>query len=81
VVFGYSNTEQEQIQMTTVQATAEVFWTAFRALPRKEREAFLEKLMGDEKLSEDLRDLFVIAARKDEPTITLDEYLTNSRKS
>lgn len=30
--------------MTTTEATAEVFWTAFRALSKKEREAVVEKL-------------------------------------
>jgi hypothetical protein len=31
--------------MSTAEATAEVFWTAFRALSKKEREAIMEKLM------------------------------------
>ena len=30
--------------MTTTEATSEVFWTAFRALPKKEREGIVEKL-------------------------------------
>jgi hypothetical protein len=66
--------------MTSTEATAEVFWTAFRALSRKERDAFFEKLVTDEKVSEDLRDILVIESRRNEPTITLDEYLIKRRK-
>ncbi len=66
--------------MTAIQATAEVFLTAFRALTRKEREAFLEKLIEDEKMAEDLRDLLVVESRKAEPVITLDEYLVKRQK-
>jgi uncharacterized membrane protein (DUF106 family) len=70
----------EDIYMTAIQATAEVFLTAFRALTRKEREAFLEKLIEDEKMAEDLRDLLVVESRKAEPVITLDEYLVKRQK-
>jgi hypothetical protein len=34
--------------MTQPQATAEVFYTAFRALKKSEREAFISKLLEDE---------------------------------
>lgn len=62
--------------MTQSQATAEVFWTAFQALKPAEREAFIEKLMQDELLAEDLRYASVIEKRKNEPTISLDDYLS-----
>lgn len=39
--------------MTTIEAAAEVFWTAFRALPKKERKAIVEKLMRDREFGED----------------------------
>ncbi len=32
--------------MTTTQAKAEIFWTAFRFLKRNEREAIIEKIMN-----------------------------------
>ncbi len=41
--------------MTQSQATVEVFWTAFQTLKKAEKEAFIAKLLQDEKLSEDLR--------------------------
>ncbi len=62
--------------MTQPQATAEVFYTAFQALKKSEREAFINKLLEDEKLAEDLRYAVIIEKRKKEPTVSLDDYLT-----
>lgn len=62
--------------MTQPQATAEVFWTAFLAMKASEREAFIGKLMKDKKLAEDLRYAAVIEKRKNEPTVSLDDYLS-----
>jgi hypothetical protein len=61
--------------MTQSQATVEVFYTAFQALKKSEREAFINKLLEDEKLAEDLR-LFVVEKRKAEPTVSLDDWTT-----
>ena len=61
--------------MTQSQATAEVFYTAFQALKKSEREAFIFRLLQDEKLAEDLRYAVIIEKRKTEPTVSLDDYL------
>ncbi len=61
--------------MTQPQATAEVFYTAFQALKKSEREAFIARLLQDEKLAEDFRYAAVIEKRKKEPTVSLDDYL------
>ena len=61
--------------MNATQATAEVFWTAFRALPKREREAFLERLFSDQEFKEDLIDLAILEQRKGETSRTLSEYL------
>lgn len=61
--------------MTQTQATAEVFYTAFQALKKSEREAFIKKLLENEKFAEDMRYAAVIKERKSEPTISLDDYL------
>ena len=45
---------KEVVFMATKGATAEVFWTAFRSLPKKEREAIVEKLLRDREFREDL---------------------------
>ncbi len=60
--------------MTQPQATAEVFYTAFQALKKSEREAFIKRLLQDEKLAEDLRYAAVIEKRKTEPTVSLDDW-------
>ncbi len=66
--------------MTQPQATAEIFWTAFQAMKPLEREAFLGKLMKDKNLAEDLRYAAVIEKRKNEPTVSLDDYLSRRAK-
>ncbi len=66
--------------MTQQQATAEVFWTAYQALKPAERELFLGKLMKDKRLAEDIRYAAVIEKRKNEPKISLDEYLSKRAK-
>ncbi len=66
--------------MTTTQATAEVFWTAFQALKRKKREAVVQKLMQDERTLEDLRYAMIIEERKSEPTISLRDYVMKREK-
>ena len=68
--------------MTTVEATSEVFLTAFRALPKKAREAVVEKMLSDKEILEDLIDLdtVIIEQRRKEPSRNLDEYLAHRRK-
>lgn len=66
--------------MTTTEATAEVFWTAFRALPKKAREAIVEKLLRDREFLEDLIDIVILEQRQKEPSRPLDEYLADRRK-
>jgi hypothetical protein len=66
--------------MTQTHATAEVFWTAYKAMKPVEREAFLGKLMKDRGLAEDLHYAAVIEKRKKEPTVTLDDYLAKRAK-
>jgi uncharacterized protein YbaA (DUF1428 family) len=66
--------------MTTKEATAEVFWTAFRALSKHERDAVLEKLLNDRKLREDLIDMAIIEQRQSEPSRLLDTYLAEGKR-
>lgn len=68
--------------MTTTTATAEIFWTAFRALSKKEKEAFMKKLLTDRELQEDLIDIAIIEQRRKEPSRSLNEYIADrARKS
>ncbi len=50
--------------MKANQATAEVFFTAFKALKSKEREAFIEKVVNYPGLREDLIDIALIEEAK-----------------
>ena len=61
--------------MTKTEATAEVFWIAFRGLPRPERRAVIERMLQDKSLRRDLMDLAVIESRQDEPARPLRQYL------
>jgi hypothetical protein len=61
--------------MTETEATAEIFWTAFRVLPRAEQQIVLRKLLQDNNLRHDLMDLALIEERKDEPSRPLQDYL------
>lgn len=66
--------------MTTIEATSEVFLTAFRSLPKKAREAVVAKLLSDKEILEDLIDTIIIEQRRKEPSRNLDEYLASRRK-
>ena len=66
--------------MTTIDATAEVFWTAFRALSKKARAAIVERLLADREFREDLIDLAILDQRAKEPSRSLDDYLTHRRR-
>ena len=61
--------------MTKTEATAEVFWTAFNALPPKEKRAVVQLMIRDEHLRRDLMDLALIEERRNEPERPLRDYL------
>ena len=50
--------------MKTTGATAEVFLTAFKILPKKEQDIFLTKILEDKKLREDLIDIAIAERRQ-----------------
>src|SRR2546428_13712712 len=63
--------------MTTSQATAEVFFTAFKALPRQEQEAILTRITQDRELHrilENISDRLAIAAERPKPSRPLRDY-------
>ena len=65
--------------MTESEATAEVFWTAFKGLPRVERHAILERILKDKNLRHDLMDLTIIENRRSEPERPFRDYLKQSK--
>ncbi len=54
--------------------------TAFRALPKKAREAVVGKMLGDREFREDLVDIAIIEQRRKEPSRPLEEYISGRRK-
>jgi hypothetical protein len=67
----------ESYPMIESEATAEIFWTAFKVLPKAEQQAVLRRLIQDQTLRRDLMDLSVIEERRDEPSRSLREYLND----
>ena len=61
--------------MAKAEAVAEVFLTAIRSLPKREREQILAGLVRDRHLRQDLMDLAVIEERRKEPSRNFRQYL------
>jgi len=61
--------------MTAQQATVEVFWTAFKALPKTAKEDFLDHLASDPDLRQDLLDIALIKRRRSDKSRPFTEYL------
>jgi hypothetical protein len=66
--------------MTEAEATAEVFWTAFKVLPRAEQQAILRRIIRDQNLRHDIIDLALIEERREEPSRPLQDYLKETQK-
>jgi hypothetical protein len=67
--------------MTSQQATAEVFMTAFRALPHKEQNTFLTAMVKDARLREDIIDLAIATTRSREKRTSFHAFLKSLQKS
>jgi len=64
--------------MTVQQATAEVFLTAFKALPRREQEDILGQIARDRRLRrvlEDISDRLAIEEERGKPSRPLRDYI------
>jgi hypothetical protein len=62
------------------QATAKAILTAFKSLPKAERDAVLSGIAGDHALRRDLLDLATIAERRSDPLRPLQDYLAERRR-
>ena len=69
--------------MKTNQATAKVFYTAFQVIKNKEKEAFLEKVISDPELREDLLGIVLIEKAKmiKGKPVSAREYFARRRKT
>ena len=66
--------------MTSTEAKAVIFWTAFRALSKKDKEAFMRKLMDDRELRDDLIDTAIMDSRRRESSRSLEDYIEERKK-
>ena len=53
--------------MSAIEATAEVFFTAFKSLKPRQREAVLERMLADEDISADIADTLMLESRRHQP--------------
>ena len=63
--------------MIQEEAKAEVFWLAFKGLPKKEQQLIVQKLLQDREFVEDLLDIAIIEQRRSETSRPLEEYLAD----
>ena len=61
--------------MTEIEATAEIFWTAFKVLPRAEQQMIIHYIVTDQNLRHDLMDLALIEERRNESSRPLRDYI------
>ena len=53
--------------MSAIEATAEVFFTAFKSLKPRQRAAVLERMLADEDISADIADTLTLESRRHQP--------------
>ena len=61
--------------MKTQGATAEVFLTAFKTLPQKEKDIFLSEVLKDRKLREDLIDIAIAGSRTKDKSRSFRDFI------
>ena len=66
--------------MTATKAKAEVFLTAFRALPKGEQNAVLFGLVSNSRMREDLIDLAIAETRNRQASRPFRKFLSELRK-
>jgi len=66
--------------MSPNQATADVFYTALKSLPKAHRDAVLVRIAGDRGMRHDLLDLAVIAERRHESARPFRDYVAGKRR-
>ena len=67
--------------MTTQEATAEVFLAAFISLPEKAQDSFIQKILRNPRLREDIIDLAIAEERNKEKTKPFGKVVANLRKN
>ncbi|NOZ06963.1 MAG: hypothetical protein GXP41_11550 [Chloroflexi bacterium] len=63
--------------MNVSEAKAEVFWLAFKGMPKKDQNTIVQKLLTDDDFLHDFTDIRVIESRRNEPSRPLSDYLAD----
>lgn len=66
--------------MSMKEAKAEVFWTAFKGLPKRDRQSVIERLLKDAEFMEDLIDIAILEQRREESSRPLEDYLAERKR-
>ncbi len=66
--------------MSTNETKAEIFWIAFKGLPKKEKQSIVIRLLKDKEFMEDLIDTAIIGQRRKESSRPLEDYLSERKK-
>ncbi|HEC56823.1 MAG TPA: hypothetical protein ENI32_02915 [Candidatus Syntrophoarchaeum butanivorans] len=66
--------------MDQMEAKAEIFWMAFKNLPKKEQQSIIERMLKDKDFMEDLIDIVTLEKRREEPSRPLEAYLAERKK-
>lgn len=66
--------------MTGAESRAEVFWMAFRSLPKAERQKVIARLLRDPDFTEDLMDIAIAKKRSKESVRPFEEYLAEQQQ-
>ncbi len=65
--------------MITREAKAEIFWMAFKGLPKKESQSVIERFLKEAEFREDLIDIAILEQRREEPSRPLEDYLAERK--
>jgi len=71
---------EEEIMISTNEAIAEVYWTAFQALPKREQEAVINRFLESSEFREDVMDMVIIKERQSEPSRPLKAYIDGNKR-
>ncbi len=65
--------------MSVSEARKEIFWMAFKGLPKKDRQSVVERFLKDNEFIEDLIDIVIFEQRRYEPSRPLKTYLAEGK--
>ena len=71
---------REGIATYEVRSIAEVFWLAFKSLSADDQAAFLDRLLNDPELYDEIADAVVAIEARDEPSRPFEDFVQEVRR-